>query len=369
MVSVARKNLFAEKIRFAISVSGVAFSVLLILILFGIYQGWRKQLTRYIESIPADIWILQKGSPDMFHSTSLLPLVLKDEIAKAEGVKSVKRYVGRQVMFTLNKEEVRTYLVGYDVSKDFAGPVSMVRGTKKIKGRQIIVDRVFAQQKNVEIGDTLKIVGKKFLIKGISEKGNVAIYQFSFIPLAEAEKLFGMENFANFFIIRKKDEVTVDTLKKNIEKKFPDVEVETREKFVNNNKKIIEETFLPILWVLVLVGLIIGIIIVGLMIYTATIEKSKEYGILKAIGASNLQLYKIILEQASISGLLGYAIGIGAFLIFSRLIVYPVPSFVTLITWVEYYRVFLFTIVMVLLSAYLPVRRIAHIDPADVFKA
>jgi putative ABC transport system permease protein len=71
----------------------------------------------------------------------------------------------------------------------------------------------------------------------------------------------------------------------------------------------VDETFLPIVSVLVVIGFVGGVAVIGLTIYTATMEKSREYGVLKALGASNGRLYRIVSHQALISGVLGYILG------------------------------------------------------------
>lgn len=59
---IAFRNLFGEKGRFFITVGGVAFSVILILILLGLYQGWERQMTKFLGAIPTDLWVGQKAA-------------------------------------------------------------------------------------------------------------------------------------------------------------------------------------------------------------------------------------------------------------------------------------------------------------------
>lgn len=72
-ISIARKNLFHEKTRFMISVGGIAFAVMLTLILLGLYRGWNEKTSEYVSMSKADIWVVQNGVKDMSHSISLLP--------------------------------------------------------------------------------------------------------------------------------------------------------------------------------------------------------------------------------------------------------------------------------------------------------
>src|SRR3990172_1354954 len=73
MLIVARKNLFHERIRLAISVGGVAVSVFLIGILMSLYRGWDEKVGEYVEDVPADAWVASEGATDFIQAASILP--------------------------------------------------------------------------------------------------------------------------------------------------------------------------------------------------------------------------------------------------------------------------------------------------------
>lgn len=369
MVPLARKNLFTEKIRFAISVGGVAFSVLLILVISGLYRGWNEMISFYIESIPTDLWVVQKGTSDMFHGASILPENLRDEIKKIEGVREVDKLLGRQVAFDLGGKEVVIFLFGFDVEKKLGGPLRMVEGKAEPGEKEIIIDRVFAKNNNLVVGDQLDIAGFPFKVVGISEGGNVVVSQFSFARLSEVEKVLKFQNLANYFLVKVKDGKNINEVADEIVSKFPETSALTKTEFIKDNRRIVEESFLPIIYVLVIIAMVIGIAIIGLTIYTATIEKSKEYGVLKAIGISNTTLYKIIFQQALWSGVLGFVLGTALTLGISRVITNLVPAFTTSYDPIMVLQVFLAALGISTFASYIPIRRIAKIDPVMVFKA
>lgn len=100
-----------------------------------------------------------------------------------------------------------------------------------------------------------------------------------------------------------------DTVIRKINEEMTGVQAMSKQEFARINRKMIDESFLPIIFVLLLVSFAVGVTVIGLTIYTATVEKSREYGVLKAVGATNWQLYRIIFEQAFTSGVLGYIAG------------------------------------------------------------
>src|SRR3989338_5696892 len=103
MISIAWRNLFHDKLRFVISISGVAFSVFLILVLLGLFRGWNEKIVGYIASTHADLWVLQEGGDDFFNSISVLPVAYRDAIKENPDVKEVYPLIGRQTSFELIK--------------------------------------------------------------------------------------------------------------------------------------------------------------------------------------------------------------------------------------------------------------------------
>lgn len=369
MISIARRNLFAERTRLVISAGGVAFAVMLILILWSLYQGWNTHITGYIDSVPNDLWVAQQGTRDMFHSVSLLSASMEDDLRALPEVAHVERFVGRQVAFDWRGSEAHLFIVGYDTTTGIGGPVKVVKGAAVPGSGQIIVDRAFSKQKGVGIGDRLVINGRSFEVTGISEGGNQFIYTYAFMPRADAIALLGMEQFTNFYLVNLTPGVSVAAGQTTIEGRFPGTTALSKPVFRQAVRQMIDETFLPIIAVLVGIGFLVGVAVIGLTIYTATVEKSREYGIIKALGSTNGQLYRIVLEQALWSGALGFAAGLGLTLVALPVVENLTPSFVTELGWRDMLAVLGAALVMALIASYIPVRRLVRLDPAIVFRA
>jgi putative ABC transport system permease protein len=369
VISVARSNLFAERTRLVISAGGVAFAVLLILILWSLYQGWNTRITGYIDSVPNDLWVAQQGTRDMFHSVSLLPASMEDELRALPEVARVERFVGRQVSFDWQGNEAHLFIVGYDTATGTGGPVKVVKGADVPGPGQIIVDRAFTKQKDVGIGDRLVINGRTFTVAGISEGGNQFVYTYAFMPRQEAIALLGMEQFTNFYLVQLTPGVSVNAGQTAIESRFAGVAALPKPVFRQAVRQMIDETFLPIIAVLAGIGFLVGVTVIGLTIYTATVEKSREYGVIKALGSTNIQLYRIVLEQALWSGVLGFGAGLGLTLLTLPVVENLTPSFVTALRVQDMLAVFGAAMLMALLASYIPVRRLVQLDPALVFRA
>lgn len=362
---IAYKNLIKEKGRLLITVGGVTFSVVLILLLLGLYLGWSTQMTRFLGNIEADYWVGSRGSSDLSHGISVLPRNTIDQLNETSGIEKVTPLVGRQVSFDFNGKEVYIYLIGQNKDK-------VVRPYKNIEGKdipdegEIVIDVAFAQKEKVKIGDTLSAQGNELRVVGISRGGDVLAYSYAITTESDARRILDAENYTNFFIVKSSD---IEKTKGSIQEKLPNVEVITKADFLNNNSMIIKEAFLPIIVVILIVSVIIGIAVIGLTIFTSVIEKGREYGVLKAIGYTGGQLFSIAVIQAVIAGLLGLILGNLLAPLVASLAALFVGGFIYELGTKEIVIVVLAVILMSVISSFIPLRRIISIDPAEVFKA
>jgi putative ABC transport system permease protein len=153
-----------------------------------------------------------------------------------------------------------------------------------------------------------------------------------------------------------------------VELAAPGVKMITGEAFAQETRKRILSNILPILIVVLIVAFVVGLAVAGLTIYTATVEKSREYGILKAEGFTNPYLYRVVFEQSMVTGVLGFLLGAGVTVLLAPFAQDTVPQFVVWVRWQDILGIAGATLLMALIAAYIPVRRLTHIDPVTVFK-
>lgn len=366
---IAFRNLFGERSRLIITVSGVTFSVVLIIILQALYQGWSYKMGEYIRVQDADLWVAQDGSRDMFHSISLLPASTKETLASIDGVTKVTPFIGKRVGFHINDKDRVLYLVRYDGSENGTGPVRIVEGKSVPIQGEIIVDRIFANNSNVGIGDNIEIGDERLTIVGLASGGDLVTLSFAFISSEDADQIFQLPNLVNYFLVKLTPGANQEKIEQDIEAVVENATVFQKDEFVSINSEFIRESFLPIILVLVLIGVATGIAVIGLTIFTSTIEKSREYGVLKAIGANSGHLNRIVAVQSLVSGLLGYGVGVIVAVVLGMLLGRIVPEFVVQFRVIDFLWILAMAIVMALVASLIPTRRLAGINPADVFKA
>ena len=124
MFLLARKNLLVQKGRFLLAITGISSAVILVLLLMGLYDGWREHMSAYLNHVHTDVWIGQKGAYDLFQTLSLLPAEGEDLLREADGVKKVSPFVGRLMTVEVRGQKRHSFIVG--VADADSGPVELV---------------------------------------------------------------------------------------------------------------------------------------------------------------------------------------------------------------------------------------------------
>lgn len=387
MVSIARKNLFSDKTRLIVSISGVAFSILLITFLLGVYNAFATLATVYLNNSGADIIVAQEGVTDMFHTFSSLG---NEKISQVERVSGGKAYgliskttnvfiteedgtkiidfSGRKKGDNIKGKKKTMNIIGFDTKSGLGGPWILKEGSITPKDKQIVVDQVFSKQTGLGLYDQIEMFGEVFTISGVTDKNNILIYTRGFIDLNEAQELLNEKGTVNFILLKLKDPTQVSETIKKLEDEIVGIEAYEKAEFARSSGKMITDSFIPVLLVITVIGFLTGAVIVGITIYTSTVEKIKEYGILKAIGASNKKLFLIVFEQAFWSSITGYFIGIILLIIVKAIVVRFIPVMAVEPTPQHYIFAFVTSFLISVLASYIPIRKISGLDPAMVFK-
>ena len=154
-----------------------------------------------------------------------------------------------------------------------------------------------------------------------------------------------------------------------INKNVPNVNAFVSKEFAENSRRAIKQSVLPLLLIILALAFIVGTLVLGLTVYTAVLEKEREFGVIKAIGVPGLGLLRVVLEQALVCAVLGFTVGIAATFVASWLVKLAVPQFVTAFYVRDIALVFVGTLVMSALASLVPAVRVMKVDTLSVFKA
>ena len=369
MTMITRQNLLAQKTSFLISVGGIALSVFLISFLLSLFQGWNLSVGRFVERVDADIWVAREGTSDFLNAASILPATMEEELLALPGVDGVDPIIVRPMNVGTGGEETSTHLVGYRVAGGAGGPLAHKQGEEAPGPGEAVIDTAFAKRAGVGLGDEIVASGQPLEVVGVSTGGDFVFSQTTFVSLETARDLLGMETLNTFYLLHLAAGADPEAVAAEVEQSFPGVAAFSGEEFAKVTRDRIMSNIVPILFVILFLAFVVGVAITGLTTYNSTIQRAREYGILKAIGFTNGYLFRLVLEQSLATGLLGFVIGVGLSVVGGQFASDLVPQFITLIRWQDILLVLGTTLLMSMIAALLPVRPIVDVDPVAVFSA
>lgn len=365
-MSLAQRNLFQNKVRLSLSAVGVALSVMLILILNGFLTGVHRQATAYLDNTPGSVVIVQEGIRNFFAASSVLPPGTVTSVRETKGVSQALGIASQFVIFELHDEKQGAQVVGYD-PKSGGGPWELSEGRDVRADDEAVVDRALAKAHNISVGDKLSIGERDFTVVGISEGTSMWAAGLMFVRKDAAQGLVGSSDATSLLLVTPERGVASTTLRERLGD-ISGTDAMLKSAMADNDQQLFARAFGGPLRLMVGISLLVGALVVGLVIYTATVERQKEYGVLKAVGARNRMLYRVVTTQALIAASLGSALGVGLAYGASRIIAVLRPEFLVAIEPKAVGWALLMGMVMALLGAILPVRTIAKLAPAEVFR-
>jgi putative ABC transport system permease protein len=366
LVPIARRNLLADKVKLLAAVGGVTLAIVLIIVVHSLYQGVRRETDTFIRNLPGDIWITQRGTTDLVFSNSNLPPESAGAVRSVDGVRHVYELNGRLMAFEVDGSEVRTYVMALE----FAGGAGTPEGEEfRPEKGTIILDHTFAKQTGLKEGDELKYGDKTFTVADVRSIGNVLVTQFAFITPESFREIFNVDGSVNYLLVTTGDGVSPQSLLPSLEEQVPGSSVYTTEQFAGRASEKGTGDFLPIIRVILVISFIVGLAVLSLVIYSATIERAREYAIMKVIGASPMGLYRIVISQSIFIAVVGFGAGVGLAYAFNAVAGDLVPQFITYIRTQDIALVFGITLVMSIIASFMPINRVARVEPATVFRA
>ncbi len=368
MLRLAFRNLFQNKVRLVISVGGVALALLLSLSLDAVLEGIQRQVTTYIDQSDADIFVAQEGVRNMHMASSWLPASTISKVKAVRGVESVTPILYLTNVIEVGDNRNLAYVIGLPSNATVGGPHRIAEGVAIPAKGEAIVDRAVALKSGVALGDEIKILGEEFTLAGLSESMTTFSGSIAFISKKDFDRIRGETGAVSFILVKIEPGESPAVVAARIEQQIDKVTAEPRAGFANQERKVVQDMSTDIVTIMNLIGFVISLAVMALTVYTATLARRQEYGVLKALGARHTHLYRVVLAQALISVGLGFALGLIITLALSAIVPYLGVSLSLQINGASLIRVGGLSIVIAGLSAMLPIKQITRLDPAMVFR-
>lgn len=174
---------------------------------------------------------------------------------------------------------------------------------------------------------------------------------------------------AGYLLIRAEDETDLADLRRSLSEAIPEANVLTREAMASSDQEMIRQMGVDIIRAMDAVSYAVGLMAIALTIYAATVERSREFGVLKAMGATPLMLMQVVVAQALLVSAAGLVIGDALAMGLGILIPFAYPEMLIMVSAGMLARQVPLILGLSGISAVLPAANILRLDPLMVFKA
>jgi len=366
-MGLAARNLGQDRLRFLLSVAGVGLALMLVLFLLGLREGALRSSGVYLDNAPGSVAVLPPGvsTTSGARNAQLISAETIGTIGGVPGVGSLTPILLTMGFADLHGTKELIRLAGYEPGSG-GGPWSLHSGREPREHGEVVVDRLLASRHGLRLGDRFEIGGHAMTVVGLSNGTSSWTGSYAFAPKSAVESLLLREGAASIVLVTPDAGIDRSELVERLAA-LGNSNVLLKSQVMANDRQVLAGAFDQVIMVMVAAAFVVGALVVGMVIYTATSERRAEYGILKAIGAQSGVLYRIVVFQALATAILGAALGV-AFTYGAGALVGAVrPQYTLLIEPMAIAGVLAGGIVIAVTGAVVPARAIARLAPAEAF--
>jgi putative ABC transport system permease protein len=376
MWNLARKLLLHDRLRFAVAIAGVSVSVMLVLVQVGLYFGFMNTASSLIDASHADLWVGKKGNESFEFATPFDERAFY-KVASVAGVARAERVVMNFAQFKLaDGGDIGVQIVGIDAApgrRTLLAPWNVVAGDpgRLAEPGAIVLDRTEYPKLRIDrVGHVAEISGVRAEVVGLTS----GIRSFTTSPIIFTDlrtarsylPQLGTEA-VTYVLVEVAPGARVAEVQARINAlphlaAYSTAEMSTRTRSYWSTRTGVGAGF----FTTAVLGVIVGFVVVGQILYSGTLQYIREYGTLKAMGARNSAVIQVILSQAMISAALGFAVG--APLAMAMRAAMKAANLTVALSPALYAVTAVITAAMCAFAALLSIVKVLRLDPASVFK-
>jgi putative ABC transport system permease protein len=337
------RDLNYRAVRFGVVTFGVALVLTLLYLMTGLIEQFNKEPFLTTEQLGASHWVIPDGVSGPFTSSSALSA---EQVAAVEADGASAAVVVARGTLTVAGEESEAIVIAAEPGG--LGSPTPVDGRPVSGASEVVLDR----SSGAEVGDEVSLGDDTYTVVGISDDTTVlAGLVGTFVPLDDArETIFGGASVTSALLL--------DAAPRSVPEQ---VQVLTTDEAADDALGPLESAVASIDLIRVLLW-VVAAIIVGAVIYLSALERTRDFAVLKAMGARNRQLAGSLALQAVLVALTGVAVATVL-----QLVLVPVFPLTVRVPVSAYWTIPLVATAVALLAGWAGMRRVSRADPATAF--
>ena len=305
MGELIARNLLHRPMRTIIALMGIGFEVMLIVIIVGLTSGLLTETAKRIEGIGADIMLQPQAASIFINLGSPMPAKIGEKLAELKYVRAVAAAL---LQFNSSGTVETIWGIDKDSFRAVSGGFVYLEGHDMNGPDDLLVDDWAAKAKHLKVGDTYNVLNHDWHVAGIVEHGKGARL---FVPLATLQSLVGARDKASIFLVKcTRPEHTGDVMDE-MRTLLPGYTVRPLRDFLS----LMTSTNIPGLQsfidAMIALAVAIGLLVIFLTMYTTVVERTRDIGVLKSLGANHWFVVRSLLSESAGLCVLGVGAGVG----------------------------------------------------------
>jgi ABC-type antimicrobial peptide transport system permease subunit len=307
---VILKNLFRRKGRTLLTVLGISIGVATIISLGALANGLDAGYNAMLSGSQADLVLSQPQSMDIAYS------VVDEAVAQElEAMPEVDRVSGMLQGYVQTEGTPYFFVFGYSADSFVLERFQIIEGIslndrelRRLRGKPVLLGSAAAESMDKKVGDALRVSGSAYRVAGIYQTGDAFEDSGAVFEMEEAQELLGKPRQVSLFYIQLKDGASTERLQQRVARRWSDLEISSTTDFAD--KQILGESMRIFVWVIAGLAIILGG--VGMMNaqLMSVYERTREIGVLRAVGWRKDRVLRMILSESIVVCLLGGLLGL-----------------------------------------------------------
>lgn len=371
MALVGLRMMFHDRAKLVGTLLGVIFATVLVNQQLGVLMGLLFKNTMLVESAGADIWIVSPGLESVVGGNRISMYTL-NQARVAEGVAWAEpmAYGTANVSLPNGGSEAVT-LIGTRLTHYAAGPWNMVAGeAESLAMPDTVIFEDSQRQKlgGLNIGSVRELGGHRVVVGGFTWGLNPFAPSYAFTEFDTARSILNLpSDQTTFVLVGVQEGADPNVVRDDLARRLPGLRVITRDDFASSIVSYLLRAQLGISFgTSTAFGVIVGFVIVALSMFSAVVDNIREFGTLKAMGASNFDLSKLLFVQSIAYATIGSVIGL--FLVTRMAEGIRSANLVLVLPWWMFAGTFVFMVVLCVVASGLALLRVRNVEPGMVFR-
>ena len=364
VVPVARRMLFSSRRRALLGVLGVAAALVMALSLDAVFAGATRQVSRYIDSSPADVIVSENGVRTIHMSVSVLSDSVVADVAELAGVAWTE-----PILFTSDSVESDSggrrpsYVFGYGPGGQ-GGPASVVAGVEPGPG-ELVLDESAASGLGIEVGDRVRILGRAWRVSGLTTGMTSIVNTTVYVRYDDLGDLLGRKGTASYILVGSTGDP--ERLAREIEEATGQT-AQTRPRFSAEERAIVREMSTDLMLIMSVAAFIVALAVIGLTLYASVLSRLRDIGVMKALGSNASRISRIVLAQAVWTTSIALAVAVALTYTIGAVVAALAPDIDLVVEASSVARIGIAAAAISMVAAVIPIFRVARVDPASVFR-